>query len=118
MAKNPSHLGLLLLIFLIHSIAAASFQLTDEILDFIPECARECFLSFLDVNYEVNPCNNTTSLQCLCANRGASGFTIGEGLAQCIAAERTIEFCSPEEASGEFCVPTMRSWANVADMCS
>ena len=102
MAENPSQLGLLLLIFLLTSVGTASFQLTDEILQFVPECARECFISFLDVNYEVNPCDNTTSLQCLCANRGASGFTIGEGLSQCIAAEKAIDFCSAEEASGEF----------------
>lgn len=100
--KSLPFLSLLLLICFYAAASVSGFQLTDEILFFIPECARECFLSFLDVNYEENPCNGgLTSLQCLCANRGASGFTIGEGLVQCIAAEKAIEFCSPEEASGE-----------------
>lgn len=103
MARKPSPLlGLFLLICFHAATSVSCFQLTDEISQFVPECSRECFLSFLDVNYEVNPCTGSfTSLQCLCANRGASGFTIGEGLVQCIAAEKAIQFCSAEEASGE-----------------
>lgn len=103
MARKPSPFpSLFLLICFNAAVSVSCFQLTDEILHFVPECARECFLSFLDVNYEENPCTGgLTSLQCLCANRGASGFTIGEGLVQCIAAEKAIKFCSAEEASGE-----------------
>ncbi|KAH8169264.1 hypothetical protein LIA77_11390 [Sarocladium implicatum] len=102
MARKPSLLSLLLLICFQAVTSATRFQLTDEILQFIPDCSRECFLSFLDVNFEDNPCDaGTTSLQCLCSARGASGFTIGEGLVQCIAAEKAIEFCTPEESSDE-----------------
>lgn len=104
MAWKPSPYFSLLLLICFHAVVSVScFKLTDEILHFVPECSRECFLSFLDVNFEENPCSGElTSLQCLCANRGASGFTIGEGLVQCIAAEKAIQFCSEEEASGEW----------------
>lgn len=103
MARKPSLLSLLLLICFQAAISVSCFQLTDEILHFVPDCARECFLSFLEVNYEENPCDRgTTSLQCLCAARGASGFTIGEGVVQCLAAEKAIKFCSLEEASGVY----------------
>lgn len=100
MARKPPYLGLLFLI-ICQVVSVSCFQLTDEILSFVPDCAKDCFLSFLDTNYEEDPCHGTTSLQCLCANLGASGFTIGEGLVQCIAAEKAIKFCSAAEANGE-----------------
>ncbi|OHE92956.1 hypothetical protein CORC01_11749 [Colletotrichum orchidophilum] len=78
--------------------AATSFNLSSEITRFVPTCARECFRSHLSANYDINTCGSAPSLQCLCANVGFSGLTIGEGALQCIVAEKSIGFCRDSDA--------------------
>ncbi|OHW97111.1 CFEM domain-containing protein [Colletotrichum incanum] len=73
--------------------AATSFNLSSEITRLVPSCARECFRSHLSANYALTTCGSAPSLQCLCANVGFSGLTIGEGAVQCIVAEKSIGFC-------------------------
>ncbi|KAK2000253.1 hypothetical protein LX36DRAFT_668845 [Colletotrichum falcatum] len=77
---------------------ATSFNLSSEITRFVPSCARECFRSHLSANYALTTCGAAPSLQCLCANVGFSGLTIGEGAVQCIVAEKSIGFCRKSDA--------------------
>ncbi|GKT68042.1 def1-like protein [Colletotrichum tofieldiae] len=78
--------------------AATSFNLSSEITRLVPPCARECFRSHLSANYALTTCGSAPSLQCLCANVGFSGLTIGEGAVQCIVAEKSIGFCRESDA--------------------
>ncbi|GJC79497.1 hypothetical protein ColLi_02335 [Colletotrichum liriopes] len=78
--------------------AATSFNLSSEITRLVPLCARECFRSHLSANYALTTCGSAPSLQCLCANVGFSGLTIGEGAVQCIVAEKSIGFCRESDA--------------------
>ncbi|KAL2877416.1 hypothetical protein SGCOL_007357 [Colletotrichum sp. CLE4] len=78
--------------------AATSFNLSSEITRFVPTCARECFRSHLSANYDLTICGSAPTLQCLCANVGFSGLTLGEGAVQCIVAEKGIGFCRESDA--------------------
>lgn len=76
------------------AVAAAGFyNLSSETMTYIPACARDCFISFLSVNYGPSVCGTNPTLQCLCSREGVSGFTVGEGAVQCIVAENSIGFC-------------------------
>lgn len=77
---------------------ATSFNLSSEITRFVPTCARECFRSHLTANYDLSICGSAPTLQCLCANVGFSGLTLGEGAVQCIVAEKGIGFCRESDA--------------------
>ncbi|KAL0778081.1 hypothetical protein CaCOL14_005734 [Colletotrichum acutatum] len=77
---------------------ATSFNLSSEITRFVPTCARECFRSHLTANYDLTTCGSAPTLQCLCANVGFSGLTLGEGAVQCIVAEKGIGFCHESDA--------------------
>jgi hypothetical protein len=90
--------------------AATPFNLSSEVTAFIPSCARDCFLSFLSVNYAPITCGTSPGLQCLCAKEGVSGYTIGEGALQCIVAENSIGFCKGYDVGCKFylgCVDLM-----------
>ncbi|KAK2007535.1 hypothetical protein LZ32DRAFT_662779 [Colletotrichum eremochloae] len=80
------------------STTATPFNLSSEITRFVPSCARECFRSHLSANYALTTCGSAPSFQCLCANIGFSGLTIGEGAVQCIVAEKSIGFCRESDA--------------------
>lgn len=97
MARGPPICGLLWLLTLSYVVAAASLSLGKG-LSFIPACAEECFLSFVAVNYGFAGCGKTPSKECLCTHESTSGFTVGEGALQCITAERSIGFCSSDDA--------------------
>ncbi|PVH89192.1 hypothetical protein DL98DRAFT_565310 [Cadophora sp. DSE1049] len=95
--------SLILLIFgfSIHANAAASksnYTLTPELTNFIPTCAQECFLSFLDANFPAGTCSTKPTLDCLCSTNSTSGYTIGEGAVQCIISEINIGFCQGSSA--------------------
>ncbi|KAK0102336.1 hypothetical protein ONS95_005959 [Cadophora gregata] len=95
--------SLILLIFgfSIHANAAASksnYILTPELTNFIPTCAQECFLSFLDGNFPPGTCSTKPTLDCLCSTNSTSGYTIGEGAVQCIISEINIGFCQGSSA--------------------
>ncbi|KYK60451.1 hypothetical protein DCS_01588 [Drechmeria coniospora] len=95
------HLSLPSLVILSCAVVAVAVRLPDTISDLIPACARECFLSFLVMNYGAGNDDQLPSLDYLCSTRGATEYTIGEGAAQCIAAEKSVGYCSKNEASGE-----------------
>ena len=76
---------------------AAAQTIVDELSASVPSCARQCLASFVSVNYGIDVCGETPTLQCLCAHVGASGFTLGEGAVQCMAGEEAIGFCSEEQ---------------------
>ncbi|EGY13465.1 uncharacterized protein VDAG_00147 [Verticillium dahliae VdLs.17] len=79
------------------AIAADQFKFTGHLARFVPNCASGCLVSFLNDNFAETSCDTTTSLECLCAETGTSGFTIGEGAVQCIEAEQSIGSCAAGE---------------------
>lgn len=102
-----------LLYALIHLIALAHAftDLPGEVSRFIPACAEECFLSFLDVHLGASSsggrsssragrCRNDPSLQCLCSTTGTTPFTVGEGAVQCLTAEKRFGSCTEYTADG------------------
>lgn len=72
---------------------AATLNLSSDITSFIPSCALDCFESFVDANFSPDLCGTSPSLQCLCAQDGSQGFTMGEGAVQCIVAENSRGAC-------------------------
>lgn len=90
-------LRLLLWSIALTSITSAQnvFEFSPELGRFLPECASNCFVSFLNSHFSQISCDEST-LECLCTRRGAGGFTIGEGAVQCIEAEQQIGLCRSE----------------------
>ncbi|KAL2264802.1 hypothetical protein VTJ83DRAFT_7312 [Remersonia thermophila] len=80
--------------------AAATAQTTNvssEILNFVPSCAQKCFRSFISANFDAGICGNSPSFQCLCRQRGSSGYTLGEGAASCVSGEAQFGACRGED---------------------
>lgn len=95
--------SLLVLIFtFIISVDATNFSLTNELTNFIPSCAQECFISFLDANFQSSGCSSSPSLDCLCSHNTTTGYTIGEGAVQCILGEASTGLCKGNDASRMF----------------
>ena len=85
---------------------AASDPVLDAILpaelsQTVPNCAAECFRSFIKVNYKSGHDDAIPEISYLCSHESASGLTLGEGALQCLTAEMSIGYCSPSESSGE-----------------
>ncbi len=94
---------------------ATTFTLSSNISKFIPVCAAGCFESFLEANFSPGSCGTTPSLQCLCAQTGFSGFTIGEGAVSCIIVENDIGACSSEDASSKLGIPSPEASQHPSD---
>lgn len=79
-------------------------RLRDDLSAVIPACAETCLLSFVDVNYAKleDDYDADLSLEYVCAYRGRSGYTIGEGALQCLTGEKEIGFCNAVEAGGAY----------------
>ncbi|KAK4031742.1 hypothetical protein C8A01DRAFT_21093 [Parachaetomium inaequale] len=77
--------------------AAQTANITPEILNFVPACAQKCFKSFVSANFDGEVCGNSPSLQCLCRQRGSSGYTIGEGAASCLVGESRFGACQGQD---------------------
>ncbi|KAM0432441.1 hypothetical protein ACHAPT_004985 [Fusarium lateritium] len=97
MARRPFFFLSPWLIFCVTAVLAAG--LPSEVGRFIPSCAEECLVSFLSVNYASTGCAGSLSMDCMCSRIGATGFTLGEGAMQCISAERSVGYCTRQEAS-------------------
>ncbi|KUJ18019.1 uncharacterized protein LY89DRAFT_732717 [Mollisia scopiformis] len=102
--------SLIILIFA-YTTHAANYTLTPELMNFIPSCAQECFISFLESNFPYDLCGKTPTLNCLCTHNSTSGYTVGEGAVQCIISEDNIGFCQ-----GNSSKPTVVT--NAYAMCS
>ena len=81
--------------------AAQTANITPEILNFVPVCAQNCFESFVSANFDGEVCGNSPSLQCLCRQRGSSGYTIGEGAASCLVGESRFGACRGQDGISE-----------------
>lgn len=77
-------------------------NVTSEILNFVPQCAQECFRSFIAANFDSRICGNSPSLQCLCRQTGLSGYTVGEGAVSCIIGESQLGSCQGRDSTSEF----------------
>lgn len=97
----PSLLVHLLLLSLHLEQIHASISLSNELTNFIPACARACFESFLENSFPASICSDNPTLDCLCSSNSISGYTVGEGAVQCIAAEDNIGFCTGTDANSE-----------------
>ncbi|KAG6113679.1 hypothetical protein E4U31_000112 [Claviceps sp. LM219 group G6] len=74
-------------------------NLTLELSAYVPVCAEGCFISFLQASIGLRRGQRIPSLQELCSADGKTGFTVGEGAVQCIAAERSIDGCLEQDAN-------------------
>ena len=81
--------------------AANALSLSPGITALVPPCARGCVLSYLEANYAPDTCGETPGLECLCANLGESGFTVGEGAFTCVRAEIEVGGCADADVDGE-----------------
>ncbi|KAK0668960.1 hypothetical protein QBC41DRAFT_112794 [Cercophora samala] len=76
-------------------------NVTSEILNFVPQCAQECFRSFIGANFDSRICGNSPSLQCLCRQTGLSGYTVGEGAVSCIIGESQLGSCQGRDSTSD-----------------
>lgn len=97
-AALPSPLSWLITLVYFFASVSWAYNLPSNTSDYVPSCAQECFASFIETSYADSGCGS--SLQCLCSQVGAAGYTMGEGALQCIVAERSIGYCSDTDASG------------------
>jgi hypothetical protein len=101
--------------------AIAAAQTTNniprDILEFVPTCAQACFESFISANFDGRVCGDSPSLQCLCRQRGSSGYTIGEGAASCLTGESEMGACQGQDGMSEWIPQSTRAspwlWAVV-----
>ncbi|KAG6267131.1 hypothetical protein E4U48_005173 [Claviceps purpurea] len=96
--------SLLLLLFITYPAVGAEkswskSNLTLELSAYVPPCAEGCFISFLQASIGLRRGQRIPSLQELCSADGKTGFTVGEGAVQCIAAERSIDGCLEQDAN-------------------
>jgi hypothetical protein len=98
-----------LLVFLFPLLANATISLSPDLTKFIPDCAQQCFKSYLDSNYPGTICGDTPTLDCLCSSNSISGYTVGEGAVQCIVSEDRIGFCTGDDAQGMLPPERMRN---------
>lgn len=70
-----------------------------DLLSLVPSCARQCVDSFIRINYGF-PDNAKPSLEALCTRSGATEYTIGEALMQCLNAELSVKFCDRQDVTG------------------
>ena len=87
--------------------ARGDFEFSRELAQFVPECASNCFVAFLNSHFGQASCNEST-LDCLCPGRGAGGFTVGEGAVQCVEAEQQVGLCRDEGLGAGMCTPSLR----------
>ena len=105
MAIAPTFYTLLNLLIFARAVCASP-RLSLGVSAFIPACAEQCVLSFIDISFSGQGCGPDFSLECLCSTRGRSEFTLGEAAVQCITAESQIGSCSGNDASRKFlCLP-------------
>ncbi|KAK4225358.1 hypothetical protein QBC38DRAFT_267623 [Podospora fimiseda] len=76
-------------------------NISEEILNFVPSCAQDCFQSFISSNFDSRICGNSPSLQCLCRQVGRSQYTIGEGAVSCIVGESQLGSCQGRDATSD-----------------
>ncbi|KAK4462034.1 hypothetical protein QBC42DRAFT_338622 [Cladorrhinum samala] len=105
MAHRPFILCLTIWITLFPCVATAqqtqTNNITDEILNFVPPCAQDCFRTFISANFNSRICGNSPSLQCLCRQIGSSKYTIGEGGVSCIVGESRFGSCNGRDATSD-----------------
>ncbi|KFY74341.1 hypothetical protein V499_05603 [Pseudogymnoascus sp. VKM F-103] len=73
--------------------SSPTYNLGDDITEFIPLCAQSCFASFLSANFPASACTTSPTLDCLCTHKSSTGYTTGEGALQCLIAEENVGFC-------------------------
>ena len=57
----------------------------------IPSCAQSCLEAFIRHSFPTSVCPDQQDLDCLCTSNSNTGFTLGEGALQCVAASCTGE---------------------------
>ena len=106
--------SLILLIFAFSTFTSAAFTLTPDVTKFVPTCAQDCFISFLNANFDNATCGTASTLDCLCSHNTTTGYTVGEGAVQCILSEDNVRFCQGNDAESKSDLPQHIIWI-VAD---
>lgn len=81
---------------------AAAVELGDDIQTYVPTCAQPCLESFIQGNFPSSTCTSNPTLECLCAAKSSSGYTLGEGALQCISVETQRGVCNETVTGGEY----------------
>ncbi|KAI1091014.1 hypothetical protein F5B19DRAFT_484165 [Rostrohypoxylon terebratum] len=79
---------------------AAAVELGDDIQTYVPICAQPCLESFIQSNFPSSQCTSNPTLDCLCAAKSSSGYTLGEGALQCISVETQRGVCNETVTGG------------------
>ncbi|GAB1313988.1 hypothetical protein MFIFM68171_04198 [Madurella fahalii] len=118
MAYWPSLLCLAIWTTLHTIVAEAASNIPAEILNFAPVCAQKCFESFISTDLDSSICGDTLSLQCLCRQRGKSGYTIGEGALSCIMDAIRSRSCRDDDESKDASTIAYNMCFGVSDAAS
>lgn len=89
-----------LVTLLFHVSVSHAIETPADLLSLVPSCAQECAASFIRINYGFSD-NAKPSLEALCTRTGATDFTIGEALMQCLNAELEVKFCSHQDVTSK-----------------
>ncbi|MCJ1390592.1 hypothetical protein MMC18_003452 [Xylographa bjoerkii] len=81
----------------------SSVYLSPYLSNVTPTCAQPCLEDFIATSFPTYTCPDQQDLSCLCTSNSASGFTLGEGALQCIAAACTNPQTSDFIAAYEVC---------------
>lgn len=69
----------------------------------IPTCAQSCFEDFIASSFPTSTCPDQQDIVCLCTSDSCSGYTLGEGAIQCVAAACTDQQTSDLVNAYELC---------------
>ncbi|EYE94239.1 uncharacterized protein EURHEDRAFT_403582 [Aspergillus ruber CBS 135680] len=64
----------------------------------VPDCAFSCAERFIESQFPTSECPNRSNTDCFCKTKTENGYTLGEGIVQCI-----LSYCSDDvvEKSGD-----------------
>ncbi|KXX73923.1 hypothetical protein MMYC01_209671 [Madurella mycetomatis] len=118
MAYWPSLLCLAIWTTLHTAAAQTTAHIPAKILNLVPACAQNCFEVFISTNLDRRICGDAPSLQCLCRQRGKSGYTIGEGALSCILGESMSGSCKDGNENGDVLTAAYNMCSAVSDAAS
>lgn len=98
MLRNKFYALSPLVTLLFHVTVSRAIETPADLLSLVPPCAQECAASFIRINYGFSD-NAKPSLEALCTRTGATDFTIGEALMQCLNAELEVKLCSHQDVT-------------------
>lgn len=75
---------------------------------FVPSCAQTCVLDFIDT-FDNAACIASPTLNCLCIASSDTGYTLGEGVVECIQGEQgLLGRCNGADVASSSPIPVRR----------